>query len=137
MINGTREAATTRSTHNFSNNAILQRNPTGQENRKPLLHRIFGGKNQASSAAQSSSVGATARVGTQSFLSGGSNRLKEQITNNSTHSVVYGTAGPQGSQKSSSMTLKDRHLPSFVNQSVVSAAPPSHPPALAPIDSKS
>lgn len=52
----------------------------GQENRRPLLHRVFGISNKGPSASAlagganpgSSSVGATSRVVTQNFISGAS-----------------------------------------------------------------
>jgi hypothetical protein len=42
--NGTAQAATTRSSANVAANAslLIKNNPTGQENRRPLLHRMFG-----------------------------------------------------------------------------------------------
>jgi hypothetical protein len=40
------QSGTTRSSHNYpsSVSTLNNKNPTGQENRRPLLHRVFGGK---------------------------------------------------------------------------------------------
>ena len=74
-------------------------------------------------------MGPASRVVSQSFLSGGSNKLKAgDIGATGTHSAIYGSQN----QKSTSVGLhnKDRHLGFIQNTSVGSAAPPSHPPAI-------
>ncbi len=147
MINGSRDhqTATTRSAHNFAGNPASLKNPTGQENRRPLLHRIFGNKQQPGSAGtpgatQSSSVGAASRVVSQGFISGGSkqggghsaNPTHKSDLNQSAAGHPLGYRGDGQGQKSNSLNLKDRHLGYIANTNVVSAAPPSHPPTLAP-----
>jgi hypothetical protein len=73
-------ASTTRSSNNFTANSSMSlRNPLGQENKRPLLHRIFGGKQTTAQPPQSSSVGAVSRGVPSSFLSGASAKLIPEI----------------------------------------------------------
>ena len=124
-----REAANSSGALNRSANINSFQGPVkfinGQENRRPLLHRVFGGKQTATGGqTNSNSVGAVARgaISGAGYLGG------------SKQGPVMDQAPSAGAQSFAS-SHNSRHITQkeankfgrLNNSSVVSAAPPSHP----------
>lgn len=96
MITGSNaQASTTRSSHNYAGSSTINgKNPTGQENRRPLLHRVFGGKQipAPGQTQQSNSVGAVQRGVSGSFLSGGSNKMLSEIITTPQQAALFASS---------------------------------------------
>lgn len=129
------------STHNVSksigsNSGSLtykQSVATGQENRRPLLQRMFGpgGKQVLSAQHQTNSVGPASRGANTSNAisvvhSGYIGGNPKQRGNHSTPAIGTNIPSTIGANQS-----KPSHLARIPNASVNSAAPASHPPVLA------